>query len=271
MAVCASGLTLAVLPSAADQATTAANPDKTYSGMVVSVNPDGRTIKVGGFLTSRKFNLGENCAYVLWNKPAGSISDLRAGQKVMVSYQDASGVLVADRINQEPMTDTGMVKAIDPATHTLTLNSGWTEKKFQIPENCQVMLDGKSSTFADVQPGYTVTITYESPKDQLLARQIVQTGTSFSGELTAVDMGKRTVKAKSLLDTKRFDLADNCAIVVNGKPDGRLSDLRLGGETTFNYEDVNGVNVVNRIAIGSASHETTSHETETTSAQPMYP
>jgi hypothetical protein len=266
MAVCVSGLTLAALPSVADQATSAANPDKTYAGTVVSVNPDGRTIDVRGILFSKEFNLGENCAYVLWNKSAGSINDLRPGEKVTVGYQDASGVLAADRITQKPMIVTGTVNAVDPAAHTLMLGSKWTEKTYQIPDNCVVLLDGKSSSLANVQRGYYVTITYESPNQRLVARQIEQTGTSFTGELTAVDMDSRTVKAKSMLDTKQFRLADNCAIVINGRTEGRLRDLTLGRDMTFNFEDVNGVDVVNRIAIAPASHET-----ETTSMQQIYP
>jgi hypothetical protein len=267
MVGCASVLTLTVFPASADQATTAAKPDKTYAGTVVSVNPNGHTIEVKGFLLSKKFNLGENCAYKPWDQTAGPLSDLRAGEKVVIGYQDASGVLVADRIKQEPMTDQGMVKAIDPAAHTLTLNTGWTDETFRIPDDCAVVLHGnKSGSLADVQPGYYVMVTYELPQDKPVARQIAQTGTTFTGELTAVDLGNRMVKAKSLFDSKRFVLADNCAIVVNGKLDRQLSDLKLGDETSFSYEDVGGVNVVNRIA-----NEPTPRQTEITSAQPMVP
>jgi Cu/Ag efflux protein CusF len=267
MAVCASVLTLTAFTSAADQATTAAKPDKTYTGTVISVNLNESTLKVKGLLFSKNFNLGENCSYVLWNKPAGAMTDLRAGEKIQVAYQDASGVLVVDRIQQEPMTDQGMVKAIDPVAHTLTLHSGWMDKTIQIPDNCLVTLSGdKSGSLADVQPGYYVTVTYELPNDKPVAREIEQTGTTFTGELRAVNLDDRTVVAKSLFDTDRFRLADNCVVVINGKPDGQLSDLKLGNRLTFSYEDVNGVKIVNRIA-----NEPTPQETETTSVQPMYP
>ena len=273
MAVCASVLTLTALPSVADQATTAAKPDKIYTGTVISVNPNGRTLEVKGLLLSKNFNLGENCAYVLWNNPGGAIIDLRAGQKVKVGYQDVSGVLVADRVKQEPLTDHGMVKAIDPVTHTLTLRSGWMEKTIQIPDNCQVQLSGnKSGSLANVQPGYYVTVTYELPHGKPVAREIEQTGTTFTGELTAVDMGNRTVKAKSVFDKMSLHLADNCAIVVNGKPDGQMRDLKLGDRMSFNYEDVNGVKIVNRIAEEPMTQETSAARgSETTSAQLMYP
>jgi Cu/Ag efflux protein CusF len=267
MAVCASVLTLTAFASAADQATTATKPDKTYTGTIIAVNPNQSTLTVKGLLLSKNFNLGENCSYVLWNKPAGAMTDLRAGEKVKVAYQDASGVLVADRIQQEPMTEQGMVKSIDPAAHTLTLHAGWVDKTIQIPDNCLVTLSGgKTGSFADVQPGYYVMVTYEVPNDKPVAREIEQTGTTFTGELRAVNLNDQTVVAKSLFGTDTFHLADNCAIVINGKLDGQLSDLKLGERMTFNYEDVNGVKIVNRIA-----NETTTQESETTSAQPVYP
>lgn len=272
-AVCASVVTLTAFSSSAEQATSAAKPDDSYTGTGTAVDPNGRTLEVKEFLFSKKFNLGDNCAYMLWNKPAGTLNDLRAGEKVTVSYQDVSGVLVADRIKQDPMTEPGMVQAVDPAAHTLTLHSGWTDKTFQIPENCRVMLrDNQAGALANLEPGYFVTVTYELPQDQPVAREIAQTGTTFTGKLTALDMGNRTAKAKSLFDTKQFNLADNCAIMINGKPGGQLSDLRLGEHLTFSYNDVNGIDVVNSIANEPASHqsETTSVQTRS-SYSPSYP
>lgn len=261
-------LTLTAFSSLAEQTPAAPKPDETYTGTVLSVDPNGRTLDVKEFLFSKKFNLGDKCAYLMWNKPAGTINDLRAGEKVTVSYQDASGVLVADRIKQDPMTEAGMVQAADPAAHTLTLHSGWTDKTFQVPDNCQVMLrENQAGSLASLQPGYYVTVTYELPQDKAVAREIAQTGTTFTGRLTALDEGDRMAKAKSLFDTKRFKLADNCAILINGKPGGHLGDLKLGEELTFSYNDVNGVDVVSCIA-----NEPASQHPQTTSVQPMaYP
>jgi hypothetical protein len=253
-ALCASVVALTALPSAADPAGSAAKPDESYTGTVNSVDPNGRTLEVKGFLLSKKFNLGDQCALVLWNKPAGAIGDLRAGEKVKVAYQDANGVLVADRIQQEPMTEAGMIKAIDPMAHTLTLRDGMRDKTLQLPANCQVTLLGdRTGSPADLQPGYCVTVTYELPQDQPVARAIAQTEAIFTGKLTAVDMDNRTMKAKSLFDSRRFNLADNCAILINGKTGGQLSDLKLGEPLTFSYQDVNGIHVVSSIANQPAS------------------
>jgi Cu/Ag efflux protein CusF len=243
---------------------TAAKSDKTYTGTVVSVSPKERVLDVKGFLFSKKFNLGDTCAYSIVGKDTGVLGDLRPGQRVTVGYQDANGVLVADRVTQEPLRETGMVKAIDPAAHTLTLHVGIMDKTCQLPADCVVTLrGGKSGTPAAIQTGDHVTVTYETPNGEPTAREIAQTSAMFTGDLTAIDLEQKTLKAKAAFTTKKFNVGDGCAIVANGKPDGKLTDLRPGENLTFNYDVVNGVNIVNRIAPAGAEPAT-----PTTAMQP---
>jgi hypothetical protein len=156
---------------------------------------------------------------------------------------------VADRVDQEPMRYEGMVTAINPQNQTLTVHVRGMDKTFQIADGCGVVLrDDKSGTLADIQVGNHVTVTYETPQDTLMAREIAQTSAIFTGTLTAIDLDERTVKAKAMFETKKFELADNCAIVINGKTDGQLSDLKPDDELVLSYDDINGINVVNRIA-----------------------
>lgn len=70
----------------------------------------------------------------------------------------------------------------------------------------------------------------------------------WTAVLTAIDLGEKTLKAKEFLTSKKFNVADNCAIVINGRTDGQLSDLRPDEKLVFSYDEINGVNVVNRIA-----------------------
>ena len=247
------------LAALADQPASAAKPEKNYTGTVNSVDPKERTLNVHGFLLSKKFNLGDNCAFALWNKPAGAIGDLRPGEKVAVAYQDAHGVLVADSVKQLPMTCEGMVKAIDPAAHMMKLQTRPMDRQVRIPDDCAIVVRGGKAV------GSYVTVIYETPNDKLTARQIAQTSALFTGSLTAIDLTEQTVKAKALLGVKKFHLANNCAVVINGRTDGKLSDLKLGDKFAFSYDDVNGVNIVNRI--GTAPPP----ELETTSIRPMVP
>ena len=239
----------AVFRASADQPATAARPESHYTGTVVSVDPKENTLETKWFVLSKKFNLGTACDYKLLDKGAGTASDLRPGEKITVSYQNVGGVLVADRIQQQPMRVEGMVKAVDPNTHTLTLHVGGMDKTFQIANDCNVMLrNEKLGALADIQTGNHVTVTYEKPSGTLTARQIAQTSITFTGTLTAIDLGERTLKAKAMFDTKKFNVADNCAIVINDKTDGQLSDLKPNDKLVISYDEVNGINVVNRIA-----------------------
>lgn len=239
----------------ADDSVAAVKPDKTFTGTVVSVNPGERTLKLRGYFFSKTFNLGENCAYTFVDSDKGALGDVHPGQRMEIRYQDAHGVLIADHVAQQLMRDEGMVKAIDPAQHTLTLHSGLMDKQFQLPGDCTVTLrGGKAGTLADLQPGNHVTVTYEIPNDRATAREIAQTSATFTGELTAIDLGQKTLKARSLFDTKKFNVADDCAIIANnGKPDGKLSDLRPDESLVISYNDINGVNIVDRIAPANAA------------------
>jgi len=249
-AVCAAVLTAtAVFRASADQSATAARPEKSYTGTVRFVDPTERVLRVQGWtMFNKTFNLGDNCAVAQLDKNPGTAGDLRAGEKVKVSYQDSHGVLIADRVEQQPMLSEGMVKAVDPAGHTLTLRLHGMDKTFQIAGDCNVLLrDDKSGKLTDIQAGSHVTVTYETPNSTPTARQIAQTSLEFTGKLTAIDLGEKTLKAKATFGSKKFNVADNCAIVVNGRTDGRLSDLKPDDKLTFSYDEINGVNVVNRI------------------------
>ncbi len=186
---------------------------------------------------------------MLLDKSGGMVGDLRPGEKVKVNYENVDGVLVADRVEQIPMRLEGMVATIDSGTHTLMLHRPTLDKRMEIAGDCKITLrDDKSGTLADIHPGNHVTVIYETPGGTPTARQIAQTSIEFTGALTAIDLGEKTVKARATFDTKKFNLADGCAIIVNGKLNGRLSDLRLNDDLVFSYDEINGINVVNRIA-----------------------
>ena len=255
MAVCAAVLaTTACFRAAADQPTMAATPERTYTGTVNSVDPQKRVLDTKGFFLSKKFNLGADCAYVMLDNKSGTLADLRPGEKVTVSYQNAHGVLIADRVVQQPMRYEGMVRAVDPAAHTLTLHLTGSNKTFQIPDDCNVVLrGGKTGSIADIQTGDRVTITYETPGHALTAREIALTSLEFTGRLTAIDLQAKTLKARTAFETKKFNVANDCAIVINGKTGGHLSDLKPDDNLVCSYDAIHGVNVVNRIALVTES------------------
>jgi len=168
---------------------------------------------------------------------------------VEVRYASVRGVPIAHRISQVNIAFTGTVRSLDPTNHLMTVRRRGLDKTFELAPVCHVVLrEGKAGSFGDVGPGHRVTVTYELPGGKPWAYQIAERSREFTGELTAVDTSDRTLRAKDLFHSKKFNMAKDCAIVINGKPDGRLDDLKLGDKFDFSYQIVDGVNIVNRVA-----------------------
>jgi hypothetical protein len=232
--------------------------EKTYSGTISVVNANDKMVTVHGWLRTKKFVLADDCVLSSGGKRDLALGDFRPGQKVDVNYKDASGVLVANRITQEKLLFMGEVTALDQNSRTLTVQQGGTTRVFTLGDNCNILLSGNNKgALEDVRVGGRVTVTYETPQNLLLARTIEQKSALYVGTLSAINLPDRTVSAdKRLLGDKRFHLADNCAIVVNGKMGGRLNDLRLGRNYELSYDTVDGVNIVNRIAPAPTAENT---------------
>jgi predicted RNA-binding protein len=171
----------AVFCTSADPVATAVKPEKSYTGTIVSVDLKEHTIKLkGGMLSRRVFTFGNNCAYVLLytmlKNNQSAANDLRAGEKVTVSYQDLHGVRVADRIEQQPMQFTGTVQRIDPDERMLTLHRRIWDEKLNISADCIILLrNEQAGTLASIHPGDQVTVTYETPRGRPTAWQITDT------------------------------------------------------------------------------------------------
>jgi predicted RNA-binding protein len=269
LASCVCALALAPHSVAADQSTstsskssTYSGAEKTFTGSVTAVDLSQHTLKVQGeFLFGKSFNLGAACSYALLDGVDNAPAGLHAGQKVRVIYQSVDGVLVADRVLQQPMRFTGWVKAVNPNAHTVTVQSGGfgVSRQFQFVDGGRVTLLGdKTGTFADIQPGNHVSLTYEEPPGMATAQNIAQTSATFTGALTAIDLDAKTVKAKTMFDSRSFNLGEHCVIDLDGKGGGRLSDLKPDEKLVFTYDDISGVNVVNRIAPAKETAESVS-------------
>lgn len=236
----------------ADNTAPKTEADKTYTGTVSSVSPEGGVLMMRDFFWDKKFNLGSQCTYDLMNKRATSAGGLHNGQKVMLTYVEQDGVRVVSRVEQIPEHYEGWVKSVDAddcrERLTVTLRMRGVDREFVIADNCQVMLNNKRvGRLSDLKKGDRVTVLYETPDGNLYARQIAQMSDKFEGELTAIDVTENTVKAKTLFDSKKFELGSDCAIETETKTDARLKDLRPGDKVMVSYNQVNGVNVVNRI------------------------
>ena len=275
--VCVSILAIiTALKSSADQAATAPQSGETYTGIITAIDPSGRTLDV----KNKKFALSDACTYMIADKGTGSVSDLRPGQQVTVSYHIASvlpanrfqqepkagaggqriqvnnycyanDVFVADSVQQELMTRNGAVRTNDLMQHTLMVRFLVLNKEFQIADDCQIVLsDGKVGAITDIQSGNYVTVTYETPGDKAVAHKIAQTDdTLVNGRVIEINQTNRTITTATVLNfhQKKFHLADDCTIAVNGKTNASLSDIKIFDKLVFTYNNIKGVNIVNYI------------------------
>jgi Cu/Ag efflux protein CusF len=224
-----------------------------YTGIVDEVNAKEHRLVLRNVMFTKTFNLGDSCTYAFLDKDARAINSLRPGQKVTVDYQNANGVLVARSVRQQPMRYEGTVRSIDLNRQTMVLNTGAVNRDVALGNDCQVTLrDDKSGALADIKPGHHVLVTYDAPHGDFVARQIAQTSDTFSGSLTSIDLTDRTLKARSTFSAKKFNVGKGCTFVIHGRTDGQLRDLKPGDDLVLNYDTVDGVNVVNRVAIGEA-------------------
>ena len=229
--------------------TTTGPGEKTYSGIVDTLDQDGHVMKVRSWtMFHRSFNLGQNCTFILPGHTTGTLTDLRPGEKVTVHYQNIHGVRIADRIQQIPVRFEGKVVAIDPIAHQIVVHQRGLDKPMVIAPGCRIVrLNQQSGTLPDIRLGDHVTVTYEMPDDVPTAREIAQTSLEFVGTLTAIDTVDHTVKASSAFSNWKFVIGNHCSIVLAGRPNARLNDLKPDDKLTFSYDEINEVNVVNRI------------------------
>jgi Cu/Ag efflux protein CusF len=236
--------------AAADQ------PQETQAtGRVVNVNPNEHSLTLRQFLVHRTFNLGSDCAILRWDGSAGEFSDLRPGEKVTIGYRNVHGVLAANRVRQDAMLYSGVVQAIAPASRQLVLGAWNGTRTFLIADNCKVVLhDSGKSALADIKPGDHVSLVYEVTSGPDLVRQIAQPSDSFTGSIVAIDLPHRMVSAQGMFGVKQFSLVHDCSIVLDGTTEAPLLSLRPGERLTINYDQVNGVNLANRIAPAPETH-----------------
>ena len=229
--------------------------EKTWYGTVTAVNTRDHTLTVKRVWFTRTFNIGEHCAIAAIDKKEAALSDFSPGEKVRVHYQNAEGVLVADRITERALRYEGTVQAVDQEARTVTMEQAPLYRPFHAPamfrigSDCRVRLwNGREGTVAEVRPGDRILVIYELPGGSPVAYRIRDKSSTFVGTVEAIDLSDQTVKAKELLREKKFELGNDCQIVRPDQKAGHLKDLVLGQKYQFNYEDVNGVDVLNRIA-----------------------
>ena len=236
--------------------------EKTFEGTVTAIDPEARTMTVKRFLFSKTFHAAEPCEISFADRPAASFNKLRPGNKVEVQYQDAEGVLVADKILQHYDMLNGYITVIDPGQRKLVIKGRAGTRNLVAAEDCRVILhQDEVGTLDNLEVGHAVTVAYEPSDGDWTAHKIEQKAESFTGTIRAIDATAQTITARNFMSERKFNLADGCRIVVADKPDGGLRDLRIGDRVEFSYQNANGVLIANRIGRNMISSETESSPT----------
>lgn len=224
--------------------------EKTYTGNVTGVDVQNHILSVRGFLFTKNFVTGADCKVSLQDKATAALNDLRPGEEVTVRFQDNNGVLIARAIAQHDLVYSGHIKAIDPQKGTLLVRHGAMTHEFSIAPTCSVTLrDNKAANVNNLQLGDAVNVVYERVNGAHVIQRIEQNSATFVGTISAVDTTTRMVKARDARGAeKQFSLADNCSIVINGKLSDSLYNLQTGEQAMFDYNNVDGVLVANRVS-----------------------
>lgn len=173
-----------VLRAPADPAQQARQPEKNYTGVVICVDTNKQVFRIKRPLfPAKQFAYCDKCEitmlYVMLKDGAGTMGDLRPGEKVIVSYQDSHGVHIADRVEQQRMQFSGTVKEINPGKHQLTLHRRFSDKRMNIAPDCITVLGADTTgTLADIHSGDHVVVIYETPGGNPMAWQITKTNTA---------------------------------------------------------------------------------------------
>ncbi len=240
-----------------------ANTEKSCAGTLTAIHTQDNTITVKRMLMNKTFHLGQHCAVSALDKKDAVVSDLRPGEKVEIRYQNVEGVLVADQIAEKALRYDGAVQAVDAKAGTVTMQEAPLYVPFHAPQmfrlaaGCGIVLqDGHDGTLAALQPGDRISVIYELPGGAAVAYRIKDRSMTMVGVVAAVDPSDHTLQAREKSGQIKFEMGDDCQIILNGQTPGHLKDLVVGQPYRFTYEHVNGVDVLDRIVPASGAKPT---------------
>jgi len=228
--------------------------EERWTGTLISVNAQDKTLTAERWNLTHTFHLGDQCAISTVDDRHAALADLRPGETVRIRYRDVQGVRVVDRVTEKPLHYRGTVQSFDPTTRTLTMAEAAFFRpfrepdQFQLASDCKVTLwNGDDGKLTDIHPGDRIFMVYEVPNRSQVAYRIHERTTSCQGVADAVDLPARTLAVKGKFGEKQFALGDDCRIILSGDKNGHLKDVVPGQRYRFTYEDVNGINVLDQI------------------------
>jgi Cu/Ag efflux protein CusF len=143
-----------------------------YHGHVEAIDPDAKTIEVKRGGGVREFNLPENYTVLVQGK-AGTLADLKVGQRVDVIHESLDNQHLARRIEQNNPAFVGTIRSIDASTRTVKARSFFEERTFRLADNCRIVTgDNSDASLRDLRIGDRVEFTFEDKDGILVANRI---------------------------------------------------------------------------------------------------
>jgi RNA polymerase sigma factor (sigma-70 family) len=220
-----------------------------FPATVKAVNADKGTVTVLMLIepgkkgtTEKTYSLAKDAQIILTdartkNDPgqAGKLTDLAEGWPVTVQLSPDQRAV--QRIVVGPTNLAGMVKGVNAASHTLTLNfknnKGQQEETFTVPEGTKVLLnDGltkgakdKEEDLSSLAEGTPVLLRISAlDHKKVLAIRVQHHG--LEGTVKGVDLGNQTL---TITVKENAQIVDKVLRVAkNARLDAKLSDLSVG-------------------------------------------
>jgi len=100
----------------------------TFMGTIAAIDPASRIVKVTDGHGEKMFSLADNCPIVINDKLGASLSSLQVGERVELKYDNADGVLVANRVSPLPAAAPAA-----PAPAQTAANTQWHDYGYVAP------------------------------------------------------------------------------------------------------------------------------------------
>ncbi len=130
-------------------------------GIVRQVDVKDRTVTVEAATSRPTFHLTDRCEILLRNGKAGTLADVKPGDKITVLYQLPDHTPVAHRIQEDYLRFTGALNAVDLGARTAKAGQLFSEKKFNLGKGCEVNVAGKEhGQLTDLKLGKRYEFSY---------------------------------------------------------------------------------------------------------------
>ncbi len=211
-------------------------PTDCGGSLVKAIDVARRTVtfdeKVRAEVAGKTFTVAHNATISIDGR-RGTLAELPVGCCVNLRLTaDQSKILHISAQGPNVPCDCGgsMVKAVDVARHTLTIDdkarAEVAGKTFMIARDATVVIDGKRGKLTELPPGSYVDLRLSADRSAVL--YVNAQGPAVSGVVKAVD----TTKPILVTEGRSYPVAPDAVVVVNGQR-GSLAALPIGATVTL--------------------------------------